>query len=124
MTFDEAHKIVKRGDAVLLREKLERGLSPDLSNRYSWTLLMIAALSGNTQIGSLLIDKGAKLETRNMFRETALSLAVKNGHTSFVRLLVRSGASLDCDPNGNSLDIFLNWVERYWRSAQGVSGKY
>ena len=61
MTFDEAIKIIKRGDIVHLRKELEEGLSPSLCNQHSWTLLMIAAMEGNTSIGRLLIEKGADL---------------------------------------------------------------
>jgi ankyrin repeat protein len=113
MTFDEAHRGIKRGNLSLLRKELEVGLNPNLSNRYSWTILMLAALAGNTRIGELLIEKGADLNLRNKFGDTALSLAAKSGHTSFVELLLRHGASLDCYPHGNSLDIFLSWIEEY-----------
>ena len=47
MTFDEAHRVIKRGDISLLRSELEGGLSPNLCSRYSWTLLMLAAMDGN-----------------------------------------------------------------------------
>jgi ankyrin repeat protein len=113
MTFDEIHRVIKKGDLGLLRNELEDGLSPNLSNRYSWTLLMLAAMEGSSNIGRLLIEKGADLNCRNQFGDTALSLAAQTGHTSFVQLLLTSGASLDCHPHGNSLDIFLNWVEQY-----------
>jgi ankyrin repeat protein len=113
MTFDEAHVVIKRGDIVRMRDELDNGLSPNLSNKYSWTVLMLAAMSGNTPIGRLLIEQGAYLETRNMFKQTALSLAAHTGHPSFVKLLLSSGASLDCDPDGKSVDIFLDWVEKY-----------
>ncbi|MGB8113516.1 MAG: ankyrin repeat domain-containing protein, partial [Candidatus Sulfotelmatobacter sp.] len=96
MTFDEASKLIKRGDITRLRDALERGLNPDLCNKNSWSLLMIAALEGNTSIGRSLIEKGADLDKRNKFRETALSLAAHSGHPSFVKLLLTSGASLDC----------------------------
>jgi ankyrin repeat protein len=113
MTFDEVHRVIKRGDLKRLRDELEDGLNPNFCNRYSWTILMLAAMSGNTPIGKLLIEKGADLNVRNKFGETALSLAVHTGHTSFTELLLRSGASLDCDPHGRSLDLYLDWLERY-----------
>jgi ankyrin repeat protein len=113
MTFDEVHKVIKRGDALCMRHALEAGLNPDLSNRYQWTILMLAAMEGNTEIGRLLITAGANLNRRNQFGVSALSLAVETGHPSFVRLLLTHGASLDCDPDGTSLDIFLGWVEKY-----------
>jgi ankyrin repeat protein len=110
MTFDEASKIIKKGDVISLRKHLEEGLSPSLSNQYSWTLLMIAALEGNTEIGRLLIEKGADLDVRNNGRNTALSLAAHTGHPSFVKLLLESGASLQCYPFGNNIEIWLNWL--------------
>src|SRR5580700_10727660 len=98
MTFDEASKLVKKGDIIRLRKELQDGLNPNMVNQYSWTLLMIAALEGNTSIGSLLIESGAELDRRNQFHDTALSLAALTGHPSFVGLLLSSGASLECHP--------------------------
>jgi hypothetical protein len=46
MTHDEAHRLIKKGDIVSLCS----GMSPDLSNRFSWTLLMLAALEGKTSV--------------------------------------------------------------------------
>jgi len=53
MTFDEASKLIKKGDIIRLRKELQDGLSPNMANQYSSTLLMIAALEGNTSIGGL-----------------------------------------------------------------------
>ena len=118
MTFDEASKLIKRGDIIRLRQALEDGLNPDLSNQHSWSLLMIAALEGNTSIGTLLIDRGATLDSRNKFRETALSLEAHSGHPPFVQLLLSRGASLKCYPFGNNFDDWLNWVAKYGRSPE------
>jgi ankyrin repeat protein len=118
MTFDEASKLIKKGDVSRLRTELESGSSPNLCNKNSWTLLMIAALEGNTTLGRLLIEKGADLDKRNKFRETALSLAAHRGHPSFVKLLLTSGASLECYPFGNTFDDWLNWVAKYSRSPE------
>src|SRR5215470_14648910 len=100
MTFDEAHRVIKRGDLNRLRNELDGGLSPNLCNQYSWTLLMLAAMEGNTNIGRLLIERGADLDGRNSHRDTALSLAAHTGHPSFVKLLLDTGASLECYPFG------------------------
>lgn len=120
MTFDQANKIIKKGDLVGLRNELEDGLDPNLCNQYWWTLLMAAAMEGNTSIGRLLIEKGADLERRNKFRDTALSLAAHAGHPSFVELLLASGASLECHPAGTSLDDWLNWACRYGRCSDKI----
>jgi ankyrin repeat protein len=119
MTFEEV-EVIKRADTPRLRREIEQGLDPNLSNRYGWSILMIAAMRGNTAIGELLIEAGADLDHRNKFRDTALSLAVQTGHPSFVKLLLASGASLNCHSHGNSLEIFFDWVAQY---AAGSKGK-
>jgi ankyrin repeat protein len=107
MTFDEAHRLIKDGDLLSLRHELDTGLRPDLSNRFSWTLLMLAALEGDTSIGELLISKGAPVNTTNDSGETALSLAAHHGHVRFVRMLLANGATKECRPHGYSLEDWL-----------------
>jgi ankyrin repeat protein len=113
MNFDEVHRLIKRGDLPRLRTELDGGLSPNFCNQYSWTLLMLAAMEGDTSIGRLLIEKGADLDRRNNHRDTALSLAAHTGHPLFVKLLLDSGAALECYPFGNSLEIWLDWLGKY-----------
>jgi ankyrin repeat protein len=113
MTYETVHRAIKRGDVGALRVALGTGLDPNLANRYGWTILMVAAMHGNTAVGALLIGAGANLDLRNQGRDTALSLAVHTGHPSFVALLLSSGASLNCNPFGDSLDSFFNWVAQY-----------
>lgn len=67
MTFDDAHGLIKKGDILSLRHELDGGASPDLSNRFSWTLLMMAAIERNMPIGELLISRGAALNKTNDF---------------------------------------------------------
>jgi hypothetical protein len=59
MTFDEAHIAIKKGDIISLRHASDGGMTPDLSNQFSWTLLMLAAIEGNTAIADLLVSRGA-----------------------------------------------------------------
>jgi ankyrin repeat protein len=114
MNFDEAHRLIKKGDVVALRHGLDVGLSPNLSNQVSWSLLMLAALKGNTSIGELLISKGAAINTTNDFGETAISLAAHHGHVSFIQILLASGASAECRPHGHTLEDWL-------KTASGLS---
>jgi len=108
MTHDEAHRLIKKGDIVSLRQEIDSGMSPNLSNRFSWTLLMLAALEGNTAVGELLISRGADINKTNDFGETALSLAAHGGHIGFIRVLLDHGSSTDCRPHGTTLE---NWME-------------
>jgi ankyrin repeat protein len=107
MTFDALHRLIKKGDVISLSRELEGGVSPNLSNQFSWTLLMLAALEGNTNIGELLISRGADVNATNNFEETALSLASHNGHTRFIQRLLAHGASTNCRPHGSSLEDWL-----------------
>ncbi len=108
MTFDEVHRLIKDSDLLSLRDELDGGLSPSLSNQFSWTLLMLAAIEGNTAIGELLVSRGAELDALNDFGETALSLAAHGGHTRFIQILIANGASTDCRPHGHNLK---DWLE-------------
>ena len=107
MTFNSLHRTIKKSDIISFRRELDAGISPDLSNRLGWTLLMLAALSGQTGIGELLIARGADVNATNKFGETALSLAAHKGHTRFIHLLLSNG-STDCRPHGTSLE---NWLK-------------
>jgi ankyrin repeat protein len=56
MTFEEAHRVIKKGDLARLRKELDDGLNPNLANQRFWTLLMLAAMEGDTSIGALLLE--------------------------------------------------------------------
>jgi len=114
MTFDNAHKLIKKGDLLSLRAELDSGMNPDVSNQFSWTLLMLAALEGSARIAELLIARGANINTANVVGETALSLAACGGHIRLVKLLLARGASKDCRPHGTTLN---DWM----RASSGLS---
>src|SRR5260370_37448922 len=107
MTYEEAHRAIKTGDLLSIRHELDRGMDANLTNRFSWTLLMLAAMAGNIRIGELLIARSASLDKMNKFGETALSLASHSGHAPFVELLLAKGASLECQPHGHSLEYWV-----------------
>lgn len=123
MNFDEASKAIKKGDVLRLRHYLESGLDPSLSNKYGWTLLMCAAVEGNTAVGRELIQRGARLDARNKHNDAALSLAAHTGHPGFVALLIDAGASLDGHPFGKSFEDFLEWASRHGTGSQEAMAK-
>jgi ankyrin repeat protein len=114
VTFDEAHRRIKGGDLDAVRSALDQGLSPSETNRFGWSLLMLAAIQGTTEIGKLLISSGAPIDSANDLGETALSLAAAGGHAEFVKMLMESGAPTECHPHGHDLQTWL-------RIASGLS---
>ena len=113
MSFDEVAKEIKKGEVLGIRHFLLSGGDVNLSNRFGRTILMLAALEGNTAIGLELIQGHAQIDQRNKFGDTALSLAAHTGHAGFVELLLKSGASLDGHPFGSSFESFLDWAAQY-----------
>jgi ankyrin repeat protein len=87
MKFQEANRAIKRGKIKVIENAISDGLDANSSNKLGWALLMLTALEGNTNIGILLPDHGAKFEVPNAFGESALSLAAHKGHLPFVKLL-------------------------------------
>lgn len=114
MTFEQAHRAIKRGQLATLKKKMSLVFDVNTPNRFGWTLLMLAALKGNTKIGAFLLERGADVGALNDFGENALSLAAHEGHLPFIRLLLARGASGDVRPHGHSLEDWLT-------SASGLS---
>jgi ankyrin repeat protein len=114
MDFEEVHHLIKRGDIVALRRELDNGLDPNIVPKYRCTLLMLAALEGNTQIGELLISRGADVNAAvENHGDTALSLAAEKGHLPFVKLVMDHGAKTNVRPGGRSLS--------YWMTVAGLT---
>jgi hypothetical protein len=107
MTYEEAHRAIKHGDVLRLNASIPHILSANSTNRFGWSLLMLAALEGDTAVGRFLICSGAELDRRNDFGETALSLATHKGHVKFIKLLIASGATDSGLPHGRTVDVFL-----------------
>jgi ankyrin repeat protein len=113
MNFEEAHRAIKRGQIHALEKAIPSTIDPNATNQFGWTLLMLAALEGNTKIGLLFLERGADINALNKFGESALSLAAHTGHLTFVKLLKSRGASADICPHGHDLESWL-------RNASGL----
>ena len=114
MTFDEAHRAIKRGQINVLEEAVPSKINANATNQFGWTLLMLTAIEGNTAIGRFLLDREADVAMVNKFGETALSLAAHEGHLPFVKLLKSRGASGNVHPHGHDLESWL-------KNASGLS---
>ena len=58
--FDDLHHLIKKGDRVKMRAWMSAGGDPNLRNKFGWSLLMLAALRGRTDMVEDLLAAGAK----------------------------------------------------------------
>jgi uncharacterized protein len=59
---------------------MDSGLDPNLQNQYGWTILMLAAMHGKSDMVELILAYGADPSRRNKFGDTAVELAHLKGH--------------------------------------------
>jgi ankyrin repeat protein len=83
---------IKRGDAVAVREHLDRGANVNALDGYGQTGLMLAAHAGHHDVVETLMGHGANLNVTAKFGLSALMLAVIAGHEEIARVLALAGA--------------------------------
>eukprot|EP01041_Mallomonas_annulata_P002955 gene2955-5800_t len=92
----DAFQAVRNGDAVLLRELLDRGLSVNNCRWSGWSLLHRAAENGHTHVCEMLLDHGASINCRSVWGwHTPLHLALGNGFLDTAFLLFEHGADIN-----------------------------
>merc|ERR1712115_24191 len=84
---------------------LDRKANVEHRAKTGLTPLMEAASGGDTEVGRVLLDKGADVNAAPVptSRDTALTIAADKGHYRFVELLISRGAQVDVrNKKGNS----------------------
>ena len=94
-TFEDIHRLIKVGDRIGVRAWLSEGGDANLRNRFGWSLLMLAALHGRTDVAEDLLAAGADAHVTNDFGNTAVGLARLKSHArtaeAIERAMVRDG---------------------------------
>ena len=83
------------GPGAVLKYVLQRLQGEDLSGVHYSVPLQCAAATGGTEIVTLLLEHGAKVNRAGSYYGTALQAASRFGHADIVKLLLDAGA----DPN-------------------------
>jgi len=108
---DEDHlwRAVRSGDHAEVKRLIGTGVDVNAGGGEKWTVLMVAAANGHTEVARLLIEAGAdvhaKTEVKDISRArryggwTPLLLAARNGHTETIKLLIETGADIDAQNN-------------------------
>jgi ankyrin repeat protein len=93
--FETVHRLIKHGDRPGVRAWVSGGGDVNLRNKFGWSLLMLAALHGRTDMVEDLVAAGAEANLANDFGDTALGLARLKGFTrtaeAIERAMVRYG---------------------------------
>jgi ankyrin repeat protein len=93
--LEESWRAALEGDLVTVQRLIERGASPDTSDREGSTLLMLAARSGHVPVVSYLLSQKASVNARNQFGDTALMAASLKGQVAVAKVLLENGAELN-----------------------------
>ena len=91
----EAQKLVAEGDV-------------NARNNFNWTALTHAARTGNTELITLLLDRGADINAQDESGATPLIRASTRGHTDAVKLLLARGAAVNLPDRSQS--TALHWA--------------
>src|SRR5262249_15058660 len=82
----------KRGDAVAVRDLLDRGVSANTANKHGTTALILASSKGSLDVVRLLVEKGADVNARDRFFGFTPVAAAAQDHLDVVLYLVEKGA--------------------------------
>jgi ankyrin repeat protein len=88
----------RKGDNETVKRFLDAGMDANLLDKRDdelSTVLMVAAMAGQTETAKILIAKGAAVNTKTKKGRTALTWASWRGMTDTVRTLLASGAEIN-----------------------------
>jgi uncharacterized protein len=94
-SLEEIFKATRADDSKTVAGLLDRGMDPNSTDKEGYTLLMIAAQQGYSDLVRLLLAHKATVDRRSPFGDTALLMGSLKGHLEVVELLVGAGAQVD-----------------------------
>lgn len=83
-------------DMEAVQRLLAEGANVNEKGRFDGsTPLMAAAMGGQADVLTFLLDRGAKVDARNQSGETALMMSASGGYTNVVHMLLAKGADVN-----------------------------
>jgi ankyrin repeat protein len=87
-------KAVLRGDLDRAKTCIAEGADINARDKRGWSVLMLAAKLGNSELVKLLLEKGVEVNAKDKSGWTAVALAASSGHKRIVRMLKDVGAEV------------------------------
>ena len=112
-------------DSHEVESLLETTTNCDIQDKEGKTLLMAAAMKGNTNLVQKLVQKGAAVNVRDNTKRSALFYATKCGYSETVEYLLINGARASVNKTDKNSDTPLHVAcQRRYCSCVGVLLKY
>jgi ankyrin repeat protein len=119
ITFGESlHEAIKKDDLKSVKAIIDS--IPDIidiPDDDNMTPLCIAAANGNSNIVTILLDKGANLMIGDADSSQPIHFAALKGHTNIVELLISKGAGIDAKDNNGVTPLSFALSYRFPNTA-------
>jgi ankyrin repeat protein len=112
----ELHYCASDGDVMGVRDLIDGGADPNVSDKNGFTPLHFAAQEWHSEVAEVLISSVAVVDSVNMYGNTPLFVAVANsrGRGELIELLRRHGADpLRANTSGRTPVGFARLVANY-----------
>ena len=94
--LSDLQKAIESANADAVKKILDEGVDVNARRPFDgFTPLMMAAQNGATEIGQMLIDRGARIDEPSVLDETALTFAIERDDHTFVTMLLKNSAKVD-----------------------------
>jgi hypothetical protein len=108
--FDAARK----GDYNGVLALLDKGVKPDVRNKFGNTPLMSSIASNNNNIATLLILRGANINLINSKQQSAIHLATSNNNFGMVDTLISRYAYVNAPDIDGNTPMLLAAIRKHW----------
>ena len=97
----------REGNFPKTKEFLTRGYSPNVTDNWGRTPLIISATCGHENVVSQLIGSGANVHRKDDYNQTSLHVASERGHLKIVKTLLNACAEIDEMDGNHSTPLML-----------------
>src|ERR1035437_361529 len=104
---------------------LQQGLDLNAALYQNWTLLHLAAKTGQASMVAFLLERGAKVDAQTEMRQTALDVALGSQQSQVVELLKKHGGRTGAELSLHSAVLAgdVKWVRKHLDAGADINAK-